>query len=61
MKKVFVKKTLKKANKEDLEYWKLKSSNEKLDILQKLREEYNIFKNENRKGFQRVYEIVKFQ
>ena len=32
---------------------------ERLDILQRLRDEYYIFKNESRKGFQRVYRIVK--
>jgi hypothetical protein len=32
---------------------------ERLDILQWLREEYYIFKNENRKGLQRVYRIIK--
>jgi hypothetical protein len=31
---------------------------ERLDILQRLREEYYIFKNENRKGLQRVYRII---
>lgn len=34
---------------------------ERLDILQKLRDEYYTLKNENRKGFQRVYRIVKLQ
>jgi hypothetical protein len=32
---------------------------ERLDILQRLREEYYIFKNESRKGLQRVYRIIK--
>lgn len=32
---------------------------ERLDILQRLRDEYYIFKNESRKGLQRVYRIVK--
>ena len=34
---------------------------ERLDILQRLRDEYYIFKNEDRKRFQRVYRIVKLQ
>jgi len=32
---------------------------ERLDILQRLRDEYFVFNNETRKGFQRVYRIVK--
>jgi len=32
---------------------------ERLDIVQLLREEYYKFKNENRKRFQRVYRIIK--
>ncbi len=32
---------------------------EKLDILQRLRDEYYFLKNERRKGFQRVYRIIK--
>jgi len=32
---------------------------QRLDILQRLRDEYYILKNENRKGLQRVYRIIK--
>ncbi len=46
------------ADQLDIKYWKSKTPKEKLDILQYLREEYYSFKNENRKGFQRVYRII---
>ncbi|MCK5059416.1 MAG: hypothetical protein KAT34_22390 [Candidatus Aminicenantes bacterium] len=58
-----MKKTIKMVNpaegdQQEIEYWKTKTPKEKLDILQYLREEYYIFKNESRKGFQRVYRII---
>ena len=34
---------------------------ERLDISQRLSEEYNVFKNENRKGLQGVYRIIKWK
>lgn len=43
----------------DIEYWKSKTPEEKLDTLQCLRELYYTLKNESRKGFQRVYRIIK--
>jgi hypothetical protein len=53
-------------NFEEAEAWDLQqdlamSPEERLDILQSLRDEYYTFKNENRKRFQRVYRIVKLQ
>ena len=50
---------LKEADKLDIQYWKNKSSEEKLDVLQCLREVYFEFKNESRKRFQRIYRIIK--
>jgi hypothetical protein len=49
---------------EEAEEWDIQqelsmTSEERLDLLQRLREEYYTFTNENRKGFQRVYRIVK--
>ncbi len=51
---------------EEAEAWDLQQNlamtpEERLDILQRLRDEYYTFKNENRKRFQRVYRIVKLQ
>ena len=43
----------------DIQYWKKATSEEKLDALQALREIYYAFKNENLKGLQRVYRIIK--
>ncbi len=42
----------------DIEYWKKATPEEKLDTLQALREIYYVFKNESRKGLQRVYRVV---
>lgn len=50
---------LKDADKLDIQYWKKKSPEEKLDILQSLREVYFVLKNENRRRFQRVYRVIK--
>ncbi|OGD10821.1 MAG: hypothetical protein A2Y86_03520 [Candidatus Aminicenantes bacterium RBG_13_62_12] len=47
------------AEEADLKEWKSMTPAERLDLLQHLREMYYGFKNENRKGFQRVYRIVK--
>ena len=49
---------------EEAEQWEFQQNismtpGERLDILQRLREEYYIFKNESRKGFQRFYRIIK--
>jgi len=51
--------TFKDAERLDIEYWKSCTPEEKLDILQYLRELYYDFKNESRKRFQRIYRIVK--
>jgi len=51
--------TFKDAKRLDIEYWKSCTPEEKLDILQYLRDLYYDFKNENRKRFQRIYRIVK--
>ena len=50
---------LKDGDELDIQYWKSKSPEEKLDILQYLRDVYFEFKNESRKGFQRVYRVIK--
>lgn len=59
MDKIIRKISIEDAEKEDIEYWKLKTPEERLDILQVLREEYYILKNEDRKRLQRVYKIIK--
>lgn len=59
MEKVVKKLTFDEAEKEDIEYWKSKTPEEKLEVVQNLREIYYKFKNESRKGFQRVYRIIK--
>jgi len=51
--------SLKDADSQDIEFWRKKYPEERLDTLQQLREIYYQFKNENRKGFQRVYRIIK--
>ena len=42
-----------------VQYYHNLSPEERLDLIQHLRELYYEFKNESRKGFQRVYRIVK--
>ena len=59
MEKLIKKTSFEESDKADIEYWKQKSPEEKLDVLQYLREEYYILKNESRKGLQRVYRIIK--
>ncbi len=46
------------ADQRDIEYWKTKTPEERLDMVQYLREEYYKFKNEDRKGFQRVCRVL---
>jgi predicted Fe-S protein YdhL (DUF1289 family) len=53
------KRSLREAEEANLEDWKSMTPGERLDVLQLLRELYYEFKNESRKGFQRVYRIVK--
>ena len=50
---------LRAAEEANLEDWKSMTPGERLDVLQLLRELYYEFKNESRKGFQKVYRIVK--
>jgi len=59
MEKVAKKISLKNAGSLDIEYWKSRTPEEKLDTLQYLRELYYELKNESRKRFQRIYRIVK--
>lgn len=59
MEKRIKKLTIEEAEKEDITYWKSKTSEEKLDALQHLREIYYGLNNESRKGFQRIYRIIK--
>jgi hypothetical protein len=59
MEKVVKKIPRKDAENLDIEYWKSRTPEEKLDNLQYLRELYYELKNESRKRFQKVYRIVK--
>jgi hypothetical protein len=52
---------LQDADQHDIIYWKSQSPEEKLDIVQSLREIYYVFRNESRTGFQRIYSIIKQQ
>jgi len=51
--------SIEEADVSDIQFWKSKSPEEKLDALQNLREIYYSMKNESRKGFQRVYRVIK--
>ena len=51
--------SIEEAEQEDIRYWKSKSPEEKLDALQELREIYYQINNESRKGFQRIYRVIK--
>ena len=53
------KRTLSEAERAGIEEWRAMTPEERLDIVQRLRDLYYEFKNESRKGFQRVYRIVK--
>lgn len=59
MKNKVKKLSFKEYERSDLKYWRTKTPEEKLDALQHLRELYYDLKNENRKGFQRVYRVIK--
>ena len=59
MEKVAKKISLKEADKLDIEFWKSKTPEERLDVQQYLREIYYEFKNEDRKRFQKVYRVIK--
>ncbi|MDH4270738.1 MAG: hypothetical protein OEW18_02045 [Candidatus Aminicenantes bacterium] len=53
--------SLKEAEEADYQDWRSMTPVERLDLVQCLRDLYFEFKNEDRKGFQRVYRIVKQQ
>ena len=59
MDKTLRKVTFEEADKKDIAFWKSKSSEEKLDALQHLRDLYYELNNESRKGFQRIYRVIK--
>lgn len=59
MEKILRKLSFTEAEKEDIAYWKSKTSEEKLDALQQLRDMYYELNNESRKGFQRIYRVIK--
>ena len=59
MEKAIRKLTLEEAEKADITFWKSKTSEERLDALQDLRELYYDLNNERREGFQRLYRIIK--
>lgn len=44
---------------DDLAFWRSKSYEERLEALEKIREEYNSWRYNAEQGFQRVYRIVK--
>lgn len=56
-----VKHSFEEAAEADLRELKAMTPAERLDLVQRLRDLYYEFKNEDRKGFQRVYRIVKQQ
>ena len=56
-----VKRSLEEAAEADILEWQSMTPAERLDLVQRLRDLYYEFKNEDRKGFQRVYRIVKQQ
>lgn len=43
----------------DLQQYRSMTPEQRLDILQYLREEYYKFKNVDRKGFQRIYRVIR--
>jgi len=43
----------------DFSFWKTKSYEERLDVLEQIRKEYNLWRYNAEQGFQRVYRIVK--
>jgi len=59
MEKTLRKVSFAEAEKEDIAFWKSKSAEDKLDALQQLREMYYEIYNESRKGFQRIYRVIK--
>ena len=59
MERVLRKVSLEESDKLDIEFWKSKTPEERLDVLQYLREIYYEFKNEDRKRFQKIYRVIK--
>jgi hypothetical protein len=55
---VNIARSFEEAEEWDRQQYETMTPEERLDILQVLREQYYIFKNESRKGFQRVYRII---
>ena len=49
---------LQDADQHDIIYWKSQSPEEKLDMVQSLREIYYVFRNESRTGFQRFIALL---
>jgi hypothetical protein len=58
---VHIAKSFEEAEQWDIEQYMSMTPEQRLDLLQQLREQYYIFKNENRKRLQRVYRIIKQQ
>lgn len=58
MEKTVRKLTFKEAEELDYEYWRKVSPEEKLDMVQRLREIYYCLSDENRKRLQRVYRVI---
>ena len=56
---VHIARSFEEAEQWDMQQYMAMTPEERLDLLQQLREQYYIFKNENRKRLQRVYRIVK--
>jgi hypothetical protein len=56
---VYIAKSFEEAEEWDFQQNLSMTPEQRLDILQRLRDEYYILKNENRKGLQRVYRIIK--
>ncbi|MCP5103908.1 MAG: hypothetical protein GY950_11040 [bacterium] len=56
---VHISRSFEEAEEWDIQQYRSMTPEQRLDILQHLREEYYKFKNESRKGFQRVYRIIK--
>jgi hypothetical protein len=43
----------------DFQYWQTKSYEERLNVLEQIRKEYNLWRYNAEQGFQRVYRIIK--
>lgn len=56
---VHISRSFEEAEEWDAQQYLAMTPEERLDILQRLRDEYYIFTNESRKGLQRVYRIIK--